>query len=343
MNSGPLIAGRRNVWSSLAAVIGIGTHERHEMRIGLTGSHGLIGSALAVALGQQGHEVLSIPRGKSTAKGGPDLVEDRASSPLFFDPDGGPSSLGALEGIDAVIHLAGEPIGDHRWDARVRSRIYSSRVYGTRSLIAALAALKSPPATVLVASASGIYGDRGSEELTEESTQGAGFLAKVVTDWEAESRTGEGFANRLVLLRTGVVLDASGGLLGRLLPLFRLGLGGRLASGEQYMSWITLADEVRAIQYCLENPAISGPVNLVAPNPVTNREFTKDLAVAVGRPAVFAVPRTALELVLGKEMARELALVSQRIVPNVLQSAGFTFGTPTLDVALAELLARSSH
>ena len=158
-----------------------------------------------------------------SAKGGPDLVEDRASSPLFFDPDGGPSSLDALEGIDAVIHLAGEPIGDHRWDARVRSSIYSSRVYGTRSLIAALAALKSPPATVLVASASGIYGDRGSEELTEESTQGAGFLAKVVTDWEAESRTGEGFANRLVLLRTGVVVDASGGLLGRLLPLFRLG------------------------------------------------------------------------------------------------------------------------
>jgi uncharacterized protein (TIGR01777 family) len=296
-----------------------------------------------MALGQQGHEVASIPRGKSTAKGGSDLVRDPTSAPLFFDPDGGPSNLGALEGFDAVIHLAGEPIGDHRWDARVRSGIYSSRVYGTRSLIAALAALKSPPATVLVASASGIYGDRGSEELTEESTQGAGFLAKVVADWEAESRVGEGFASRLVLLRTGVVLDANGGLLGRLLPLFRLGLGGRLASGEQYMSWITLADEVRAIQYCLDNVAIRGPVNLVAPNPVTNREFTKDLAAAVSRPAVFAVPRAALELVLGKEMARELALVSQRIVPNVLQSAGFSFETPALAVALAQLLGRSSR
>jgi uncharacterized protein (TIGR01777 family) len=284
----------------------------------------------------------------SIAKDGPDLaggdvVRDATLTSPFFDPDGGLSNLGALEGFDALIHLAGEPIGDHRWDARVRSLIYSSRVYGTRSLIRALAILKNPPLTLLIASASGFYGDRGAEELTEESKQGSGFLAKVVTDWETESRVAEKFANRLVLLRTGIVLDAFGGLLGRLSPLFRLGLGGRLATGEQYMSWITLVDEVRAIQFCLENEAIRGPVNLVAPNPVTNREFTKELAAAVSRPALFAVPSVALELVLGKEMARELALGSQRIVPHVLQSEGFSFATPNLAAALVQLLASASH
>lgn len=318
------------------------------MRVGLTGSHGLIGSALATALEQQGHQVLSIPRGKAlvgeqTGAGEGWVAGVGTSSNLFFDPDGGSSDLGGLEGFDVLIHLAGEPIGEHRWDARVRSLIYSSRVYGTRSLVNALSKLENPPSTLLIASASGFYGDRGIEELTEDSTQGSGFLAKVVADWEAESRAAQEFVDRLVLLRTGIVLDAVGGLLGRLLPLFRLGLGGRLATGDQYMSWITLSDEVRAIQFCLENQSVSGPANLVAPNPVTNAEFTKELASILRRPAVFGVPSVALELVLGKEMARELALGSQRILPKALLSAGFTFESATLGAALKQVIAGSNR
>ncbi|WP_298335393.1 TIGR01777 family oxidoreductase [Ferrimicrobium sp.] len=312
------------------------------MRIGLTGSHGLIGSALASALVESGHEVTAIERQGASERRGTSVQQmqpnDGASVP-FFDPDGGEGDLRALEGYDALIHLAGASIGEHRWDAQVRSRIYASRVYGTRSLVEALKTLEQPPATLLFASASGIYGDRGSTTLTEESEPGKGFLAKVVADWESEARLGESIAKRVVLLRTGLVLDAKGGLLGRLLPLFKLGLGGRLATGEQYMSWITLTDEVRAIQYCLDHETVRGPVNLVAPNPVTNREFTKVLAGVLGRPAIFTVPAPALELVLGKEMARELALVSQRITPNVLEAAGFTFSSTQLEEAMKGLIA----
>jgi uncharacterized protein (TIGR01777 family) len=324
-----------------------------EMRIAMTGSHGLIGSTLARELTGAGHTVIEVPRGTSRAPGSDaspaatdpaqtvasvDHPDGGQTSPLFFDPDGGPSSLAGLEGVDAVIHLAGEPIGDHRWDARIRSRVYSSRVYGTRSLVTALSELAKPPKTVLVASASGFYGDRGAEELTEESSQGKGFLAKVVADWEAESVKAEAFGARVVLLRTGLVLDTKGGLLGRLLPLFRAGLGGRLATGSQYMSWITLGDEVRAIVHCLTTESVQGPVNLVAPNPVTNREFTRELAAVVHRPAVVSVPAFALEFVLGKEMAHELALVSQNIVPRALESSGFTFESTSLSSALQALV-----
>ncbi|WP_298384556.1 TIGR01777 family oxidoreductase [Ferrimicrobium sp.] len=307
------------------------------MRVAMTGSRGLIGSALMAALNEQGHSVVAIARGKAapTAPG----VEIPQRSGLFFDPDGGPGDLGALEGFDAVIHLAGEPIGDRRWNAQIRSRIYASRVYGTRSVVDALGRLKDPPATLLVASAIGVYGDRGSEELTETSVTGSGFLAKVVTDWEAESHRAKAFAHRVVTLRTGVVLATRGGLLARLLPLFRAGLGGRLGAGAQYMSWISLADEVRAILHCLETDSIQGPVNLVAPNPVTNLAFTKHLAKALHRPAIFTVPAGVIEAVLGAEMARELALASQRVKPEVLGASGFAFDSELLDVALARLLA----
>ncbi|WP_298209397.1 TIGR01777 family oxidoreductase [Ferrimicrobium sp.] len=309
------------------------------MRIGLTGSHGLIGSALRAALVEGGHEVTVIARSSGSSQRIRPVGSAPSSSEPFFDPDGGEGDLRALEGYQAIIHLAGEPIGDHRWDARVRSRIYSSRVYGTRSLVGALKALEQPPSTLLFASAAGIYGDRGGEVLTEESASGTGFLAKVVGDWEAEAMAGESIAKRVVLLRTGLVLDPKGGLLGRLLPLFKLGLGGRLATGEQYMSWITLEDEVRAIQHCLTEEKVRGPVNLAAPNPVTNREFTSILAGALSRPAIFTVPAGVLELVLGKEMARELALVSQRITPQVLEASGFSFSSTRLDEAIAPLIA----
>jgi uncharacterized protein (TIGR01777 family) len=298
------------------------------MRIAISGARGLIGGALSARLKELGHDVWPILR-----------VGARVSASTegrFFDPDGGPACLAGLEGTDAVIHLAGHPIGKRRLDASERSAIYASRVYGTRSLVAGLADLEAPPKILLSGSASGFYGSRGDALLDEDATPGEGFLAKVVADWEAEAAKAASFGARVVTLRTGIVLSREGGLLARLWPLFALGLGGRLGSGSQWMSWISLHDEIEAIVHLLESEA-SGPVNLVAPNPVTNAEFTKALAHRLHRPALLAVPRPALELVLGKELAEELAFTSQRIDPRVLRTDGYTFAHATIAEALAAL------
>jgi len=298
------------------------------MQIAISGARGLIGSALWSRLTQLGHSVSPILRTRDHAAASGEC--------RYFDPDGGQACLSGLEGIDVVIHLAGHPIGRRRLDATERSLIYASRVYGTRSLVAGLAQLKAPPKIVLAASATGIYGSRGDELLDEDAAPGEGFLATVVRDWEAEAAKASDFGARVVMLRTGIVLAREGGLLARLWPLFALGLGGRLGSGSQWMSWISLQDEVEAIAHLVTSD-VSGPVNLVAPNPVTNAAFTKALARRLQRPALLAVPRPALEVVLGKELAEELAFTSQRIDPRILRNDGYDFAHPTIAEALAAI------
>jgi uncharacterized protein (TIGR01777 family) len=298
------------------------------MRIAISGARGLIGGALTARLRELNHDVSPILR-----VGAPVSATTECR---FFDPAGGPACLTALEGTDAVIHLAGHPIGKRRLDAAERSAIYASRVYGTRSLVSGLGELANPPRILLAASASGYYGSRGDELLDETSPPGEGFLAKVVTDWEVEAAKATAFGARVVMLRTGIVLAREGGLLARLWPLFALGLGGRLGNGAQWMSWISLLDEVGAIVHLLSSD-VSGSVNLVAPNPVTNAEFTRALAHRLQRPALLSVPRPALEFVLGKELAKELAFTSQRIEPRVLQADGYRFAHATIAEALAAI------
>ncbi len=282
------------------------------MRFAVTGSHGLIGCALAARVREAGHQVTSIARTAET--GGP-----------WFSPRTGEADLEGIAGCDVLVHLAGAPIGTHRWNAGIKSEIYASRVRGTRAIVAGLARMSSPPPVLISASAIGYYGDRGAETLTEASTQGVGFLPRVVSDWEREAACASDLCERVVMLRTGIVLDRSGGLLRRLLPLYRLGLGGRLGSGEQYMSWLALEDEVEAIMHLATGSRLSGAVNLVGPEPLTNREFSATLAQALRRPNLVPVPRILLELALGKQMAGELALASQRVLPAALLEDGFRF------------------
>jgi len=300
------------------------------MKIAVTGSHGLIARALIPRLEQSGHTVVRLVREGSAAPGG---------GQVGWDPAAGRLDRSALAGIGAVVHLAGAGIGDRRWSASRKALIVDSRVDGTRLLADALATLDGPRPTLLAASAIGIYGDRGEEELSERSPAGTGFLADVCCRWEEATAAAAAAGCRVVNLRSGVVLARKGGLLGRTLPLFRLGLGGRLGSGRQYLSWITLADEVAALNHLLAHDDISGPVNLTAPEPVTNAEFTRALGRALHRPAVLAVPGVALRTVLGREMADEMVLAGQRVRPGVLGATGFQFAHPSIDEALAAVLA----
>jgi uncharacterized protein (TIGR01777 family) len=299
------------------------------VKVLVSGSHGLIGTALIPALAARGHEVVRLVRTGGTA----------APGSVRWDPDapgGGQIDTAALEGIDAAIHLAGESVAG-RWTAAKKARIRESRVRGTGILTAALAALARRPRVLLSASATGYYGDRGDELLIEESQPGRGFLADVCRAWEAAAAVVERAGIRAVFLRTGVVLAPRGGALARLLPVFRRGLGGPLGSGRQFMSWITLDDEVAAIVHLLEGET-RGPVNLVSPHPVTNREFTAALARALRRPALLPAPAAALRIVLG-ELAGEL-LASQRVHPAVLLGTRFAFRHPDLDTALGSVLAQ---
>ena len=278
------------------------------MRVAVTGSHGLIGSALAARLESEGHTVVRVGRGEP-----------------------------AFEGVDAVVNLAGAGIGDRRWSEARRRELDASRVALTERLSRYLASLAPPPAVLVSASAVGYYGDRGDEVLTEPSGPGTGFLASLCQRWEGATRAAADAGVRVVHLRSGVVLAREGGALRRQLLLFRLGLGGRLGSGRQFVSWVALDDEVRAIESLLTSD-VHGAVNLTAPLPVTNAEFTIVLGRALRRPAKLAVPAFALRLVLGGGLADELVLASQRAVPAVLHAAGFSFGYPTLDAALAHTL-----
>ncbi|MGH7370054.1 MAG: TIGR01777 family oxidoreductase [Candidatus Methylomirabilaceae bacterium] len=301
------------------------------MIIAVTGSAGLIGSRLTVLLGSGGHRVMRLLRSKPR----PELDE------VYWDPVRGMVDTMALGRVDAVVHLAGENIAKGRWTTRKKARIRDSRVNGTRVLSEALARLSPPPNVMICASAIGYYGNRGDEWLREESTPGSGFLADVCRQWEAGAEPARQRGIRVVHLRTGVVLSPAGGALRQKLLTFRMGLGGKIGSGRQYLSWIAIDDLLAVIMHALTTDTLQGPVNAVAPNPVTNLEFTRTLGRVLGRPTLFPMPALAARLVFG-EMAEELLLASARVQPARLATTGYQFRFPTLDGALRYLLRKKS-
>ncbi len=289
-------------------------------RIAITGASGLIGSALVGHLKSEGHTVQRLVRRATVA---PDEIQ--------WDPKTGYVDIEALRGVDAVIHLAGVGVGDKRWSKRYKSEILNSRLLGTTAIANAVAEVK--PQVFISASAIGWYGDSGNRAVVETDSVGNDFLAAVCREWEgAADLAGD---VRTVKLRTGLVLDPTGGALGRMLPLFRFGLGGKLGSGKQWWSWITLHDVVRAIIFALEHP-ISGPINLTTPNPVTNQEFTAALAQAMKRPALFPAPAIALKIALGGFSSEILG--SKKVLPNALSDAGFVWDYPHITNALTALI-----
>ena len=291
-------------------------------RIAVTGASGLIGTALVGYLKSEGHTVQRFVRRPVVA---PDEIQ--------WDPKTGYVDLEALRGVDAIIHLAGAGVGDKRWTKKYKAEILNSRLLGTTAIAHAVAEVK--PQVFISASAIGWYGESGNRGVIETDKAGDDFLAAVCREWEAAADLAGDV--RTVKLRTGLVLDPTGGALGRMLPLFRLGLGGKLGSGKQWWSWITLHDVLRAITFALENP-ISGPVNITAPNPVTNQEFTAALARAMHRPAVFPVPAIALKVALGGFSMEVLG--SKKVIPQALTDAGFTWDYPHLTDALGVLVER---
>jgi uncharacterized protein (TIGR01777 family) len=298
------------------------------VRIAVTGSTGLIGTALVAALRDGGHRVIRLVRRTPASE------DEIAWDPLA--PAGG-LAPGALDGLDAAVHLAGANVAGRRWTAAYKEEIRASRVRGTRALAGALAAASAPPSVLLSGSAIGWYGDTGGREVDESSPAGSGFLPDVVREWEAAARPAEEAGIRVVTMRSGVVMSRRGGVLARMLPPFRLGLGARLGSGTQVMSWITLADYATIVSFLLARPEITGPVNLTTPHPVTNAEFTSALAAAVHRPGVLFLPEPALRLALGGVSSDILA--SARVMPRRLEAAGYRFRFPDLPAALAAELA----
>jgi uncharacterized protein len=314
------------------------------MKVAVTGSSGLIGTALVASLRADGHEVIRFVRRPPQAAGEVRWDPRAADAGLITLAAAGPSAPGGtreLDGLSACVHLAGAGVADRRWTARYKAEIRASRILGTRALAGALAKLSPPPATLVAASAIGWYGDTGDREVDESAPAGQGFLARLVRDWEAAAAPATDAGIRVVHTRSGLVLTPRGGMLARLLPLARLGLCPRFASGRQAMSWISLSDEVGAIRFLLDRKDISGPVNLTAPAQATNAEFTEALSAAVGRHDLpwLRVPAPALRLALG-EAAVEL-LSSARVLPKRLQEADYDFRYPTLPEALsAELASR---
>lgn len=297
-------------------------------RILLGGASGLIGSALVrMWAGDQIHPTLLVRRKTSSEH---EISWDPSSDSPVSDPD-------LLEGFDAVVHLSGASIAAHRWTGKYKREIVDSRVVSTRKLVNLLRMRKRPPKVLLCASATGIYGSRGEEILREDSAPGTGFLAETCKAWEDAANEARQAGIRVVPLRFGVVLTAEGGALTKMLPPFRLGLGGKLGSGRQWMDWITLRDVTRVITYLLENESVSGPVNMTAPHPVTNEEFTRALGHALHRPAIFTVPAFALRIGLG-EFADEGLLASVRAIPERLTSAGFIFQDTEIGPALRSIL-----
>jgi uncharacterized protein len=307
------------------------------MKVAVSGSSGLIGTALVASLRADGHEVIRLVR-QAPRAAGEVRWDPRAADAGLIASAPGSSALG---GLGACVHLAGAGVGDRRWTAKYKAEIRASRVLGTRALAGALAKLDPPPATLVAASAIGWYGDTGGREADESAPAGQSFLARLARDWEAAAGPAADAGIRVVHIRSGLVLTPCGGLLARLLPLARLGLCPRFASGRQVMSWISLSDEVGAIRFLLDRKDVSGPVNLTAPAPATNSEFTAALTGAAGRRDLpwLKVPGPALRLALG-EAAVEL-LTSVRVLPRRLQEAGYEFRYPTLPEAMsAELASR---
>ena len=289
-------------------------------RIAVTGSTGLIGSALVGHLKAEGHTVQRLVRR-------PALTPEEVT----WDPKKGTVDLAALEGVDAIIHLAGANVGDKRWSKKYRAEILNSRLLGTTAIASAVNTLK--PSLFICASAMGYYGETGNRAVIESDRPGNDFLDTVCKEWEGAADLVSGV--RTVKLRTGLVLDPADGALGKMLPLFRFGLGGKLGSGKQWWSWITLHDVIRAITFAIESD-ISGPINLTSPNPATNQEFTAALARALRRPALLPVPAFALKIALGGFSAEILG--SKKVLPQALTDAGFTFDYPHLAPAIAELV-----
>ncbi|MEY2453598.1 MAG: uncharacterized protein QOD92_3172 [Acidimicrobiaceae bacterium] len=281
------------------------------MRVAVSGSHGFIGSALVAALEDDSHEVVRISRAAD-----------------------GTLDVATLSGADAVVHLAGEGVANKRWTPEQKQRVLGSRTQGTTLVAETIAAMDRKPRVLLSASAIGYYGDRGDEILTEASAAGTGFLADVCVAWEAATAPAEQAGVRVAHLRTGIVVGRSGGAVAKTLPLFKLGLGGRIGSGEQYWSWISLTDEIGAIRFLLDHE-VAGAVNLTGPEPVTNAAFTKAVGRALHRPTVVPVPKFGPRLLLGREAADEVVSASQRVMPVVLAREGYKFRHETVDEAVA--------
>jgi hypothetical protein len=294
----------------------------------LAGASGMLGEAIRAGLDRQGDRTLRLVRRLS--RGTDEIQWDPAANPAI-------SEAGRLSGLKAAIHLSGASVASHRWTKAWKRKMFESRVGTTKALVESLTRLSDPPKTLLVASAIGIYGDRGDEVLHEASEPGSGVLAELCREWEAAADEAAAAGMRVVHLRFGVVLG-HGGALAQMLPLFRLGLGGRLGSGQQWMSWISVDDVVAAVLFLLETPEISGAVNVTAPQPVTNAEFTRALGATLRRPAIVPAPAAMLRLVFG-EMADEALLASQRALPSKLIHAGFRFTYPKVEDALAAALA----
>jgi len=298
------------------------------MTVAVSGSHGLVGSACYASLSADGHQVLRLVRG-----------QPQNQSEIEWDPRRGVIRPETLEGIDALIHLAGANIAAGRWTRRRRELLWTSRVDATRALAASLTRVTRPPRVLVCASAVGIYGDRGDEILTETSTPGSGFLADLCVAWEAAAADAARAGIRVVHLRLGIVLAGSGGLLPRVRGVFRAGLGGRLSNGQQFMSWIALEDLLAVIQRTLFDERLSGPVNVVAPQPVRNREFARTLGRVLHRPAICRVPAFVLRLAFG-QLADEVMLASTRVRPAVLEACGYCFRHATLEQALRAALGQ---
>ena len=294
------------------------------MNILVTGASGLIGSALSRALAGAGHRIVSLNRGSN-------------NSVPRWNPESGEINLNGAGKLDAVIHLAGEPIAQ-RWTESKKARIRDSRVNGTRLLCEALARLPQTPRVLIAASATGFYGNRRDELLDEESPHGVGFLADVCREWEAAAAPAVSARIRTVHTRFGIVLSPRGGALAKMLPAFLLGLGGKLGDGQHYWSWIALPDLIHAVEHALDNEGLRGPVNVVSPNPVTNLEFTKTLGSVLNRPTFFAMPAFAVKLLFG-QMGQEALLASFRVRPARLLANGFSFEFSQLKPALRHLLA----
>jgi uncharacterized protein len=298
------------------------------MRIVISGASGLIGTALTKHLVGDGHTVTCLVRRVAS------------TGEITWDPGRGQLEPAALDGCDAVINLSGAGIGDKRWTDEYKRELVDSRLRTTELLATTMAGLDQRPSVLLSGSAIGWYGSRGDERLDESSTPGTDFLSNLCQQWESATAAAEAAGTRTVHLRTGIVLSADGGALKKQLPLFKIGLGGRFGDGHQWQSWVSIDDEVRAITHLL-TADVRGPVNLTAPNPVTNADFTSTLAKAVHRPAVVPVPMFGPKLLFGSELVEALLLSSQRVLPTALQRSGYEFVHPTLDVALGAVLNRT--